>query len=136
MDLTSRYSDVAERKNELFVDVPEIDNRAADGEFPPHIIDNSGTSTRADNVMRNDGPNPDSRQPAADVSEPGPDYDEPACGAGQRDDAVPYSGDGSICFSSTESEIVPRTAEQGGDAADDDRGKAAHRAASANPLDR
>ena len=72
------------------------------------------------------------RQPAADVSEPGPD-DEPTRGAGERDDAVPDSGAGAICLISGVCEIGPCTTGPGGNAADDDRGEAARQAASVNP---
>ena len=132
MDLTAWSSDVAEAEEELYVDVPETDNHSVCGELSPSDIDDFGPSACADVVTRDEGPTPEARLPAADVSETGPD-DEPARGAGQRDDAVPDSGAGAVRLISTACEIVPRTAGPGGDAADDDRGKAARRAASVNP---
>ena len=78
MDLTAGSSDVAEAEDELYVDVPETDNHAVCGEFSRYKLDDSGPSARADYVTRDDGPTLEARQPAADVSEPGPDYDEPA----------------------------------------------------------
>ena len=131
VDLTAGSCDVDEE--ELYVDVPETDNRAVCGDLSPHDIADSGPSVRAGDVTRDDGPTVEARQPAADVCESGPDYDEPARGAGQRDDAVAYSGAVAIRLISTACEIVPRTVGPGGDAADDDRGEAARRAASANP---
>ena len=133
VDLTAGSSDVDEAEEELYVDVPETDNHAVCGELSPYDTDDSCSSARADYVTRDDGPTPEARQSAADVSEPGPDYDEPARGAGQRDNAVPDSGAGAIRLISTACQIVPRTAGPGGDAADDDRGEAARRAASVNP---
>ena len=85
-------------------------------------------SVHADDATRDDGPTPEARQSAADVSEPEPDYEQPARRAGQRDDVVSNSGARAICPSSTASEIVPRTDRPGGDAADDECGEAVRRA--------
>ena len=132
VNLTAGSCDVDEAE-ELYVDISENDNRAVCGDLSPHDIDDSGPSVCAGDVTRNDGPTPEARLPAADVSELGPDYGQPARGAGQRDDAVPDSSAGVIQLISTACEIVPRTTGPGGDAAGDDRGEAARRAASANP---
>ena len=92
---------MAEADEELYVDVPETDNHYVCDELSPYDIDDSGPSSRADYVTRDEGPTPEARQPAADVSEPGPD-DEPARGAGQRDNAFPDSGAGAIRLISTD----------------------------------
>ena len=83
---------MVEAEEKLYVDVPETNNHAVCGELSPYDIDDSGPSALADDVTRNGGPTLEARQPAADVSEPEPHYDEPARGAGQRDDAVPNHG--------------------------------------------
>ena len=133
VNLTARSCDVAEAEEELYIDVPETDKHAVCGYFSPYDIEDFGSSAYADDASRDDGQTPEAHKPAADISELETDYDESARRAAQRDVAVSDSGAGAICPTSTACEIAPRTAGQGGDTADDHRGEAARRAASANP---
>ena len=148
MDLTAGSDDVAEAE-EIFVNVPETDNHAVSGELSPYNINDSDPAARSlrttsTTPIRRPAPTtqpettarllrPASRRlmPEPGPNSQGPDGDEPARGAGQRDGDLFDSGAGATYLSSTTLAIVPRTTGRGGNAADDDRGEAACRAASA-----